>query len=1112
MIMSWLINSMNNDIGENFLLFGTAKDIWDAAKETYSSSENTSELFQVESALHDFRQGEQSVTQYYNTLTRYWQQLDLFETHSWKCSDDAATYRQIVEQKRLFKFFLGLNRELDDVRGRIMGIKPLPSLREAFSEVRREESRKKVMMGSKEQPAPTLDASALAARSFNSSGGDRQKRDRPWCDYCKKPGHYKETCWKLHGKPADWKPKPRFDRDGRAHVAANSESTSVPEPSPFNKEQMEMLQKLLSQVGSGSTTGVAFTANRRGMRPWIVDTGASDHMTGDAAILQNYKPSNGHSSVHIADGSKSKIAGTGSIKLTKDLYLDSVLHDLKSGKMIGSAELCSGLYLLSCGQFSNQVSQASCVQSQILKSDNAKEYFTSSLSTYLQNHGIIHISSCVDTPQQNGVAERKNRHLLEVARCLMFSSNVPNYFWGEAILTATYLINRMPSQSAYLSIPTVTNPSQFAPTELSTPMPPSVQPAQHTNVPSPVTIQSPMPIQPIAPQLANENLQVYIRRRKRQELEHGSQSTCGQYIDSNSSLPEENIGEDRAGEVLIPSIDDSTLPIALRKGVRRCTDHPIGNYVTYEGLSPSYRAFATSLDDTQVPNTIQEALKISEWKKAVQDEIDALEKNGTWTITDLPVGKRPVGCKWIFTIKYKADGSVERFKARLVARGFTQSYGIDYQETFAPVAKLNTIRILLSLAVNQDWCLQQLDIKNAFLNGDLEEEVYMEIPPDFEESMAKNQVCKLQKSLYGLKQSPRAWFDRFTKAVLKLGYKQGQADHTLFVKKSHAGKLAILIVYVDDIILSGNDMGELQNLKKYLSEEFEVKDLGNLKYFLGMEVARSRKGIVVSQRKYILDLLKETGMLGCKPIDTPMDSQKKLGIEKESTPVDRGRYQRLVGRLIYLSHTRPDIGFAVSAVSQFMHSPTEEHMEAVYRILRYLKMTPGKGLFFRKTENRDTEVYSDADWAGNIIDRRSTSGYCSFVWGNLVTWRSKKQSVVARSSAEAEYRALAQGICEGIWIKRVLSELGQTSSSPILMMCDNQAAISIAKNPVHHDRTKHVEIDRHFITEKVTSETVKLNYVPTKHQTADILTKALPRPNFEDLTCKLGLYDIYSPA
>ncbi|RVW39753.1 Copia protein [Vitis vinifera] len=992
-----------------FLTVGTAKDIWDATKETYSSSENTSELFQVESALHDFRQGEQSVTQYYNTLTRYWQQLDLFETHSWKCSDDAATYRQIVEQKRLFKFFLGLNRELDDVRGRIMGIKPLPSLREAFSEVRREESRKKVMMGSKEQPAPTLDASALAARSFNSSGGDRQKRDRPWCDYCKKPGHYKETCWKLHEQPADWKPKRRFDRDGRAHVAANSESTSVPEPSPFNKEQMEMLQKLLSQVGSGSTIGVAFTANRGGMRPWIVDTGASDHMTGDAAILQNYKPSNGHSSVHIADGSKSKIVGTGSINLLKTyiLTLSSMFQtwiDLKSGKMIGSAELLFRLYLLSCGQFSNQVFQASCVQSQTIltatylinRMPSRVLTFQSPRQLFLKQFPHTHAASS-DLPLKvfgctafvHVYPQNRSKFAPRANKCIFlgYSPTQKGYkcysptnkrfyttmdvsffehvfFYPKSHVQGESMNEHQVWESFLEGVPSFhsesPNPSQFAPTELSTPMPPSVQPAQHTNVPSPVTIQSPMPIQPIAPQLANENLQVYIRRRKRQELEHGSQSTCGQYIDSNSSLPEENIGEDRAGEVLIPSIDDSTLPIALRKGVRRCTDHPIGNYVTYEGLSPSYRAFATSLDDTQVPNTIQEALKISEWKKAVQDEIDALEKNGTWTITDLPVGKRPVGCKWIFTIKYKQmDQSKD---SRLVW-------------------------ILLSLAVNQDWCLQQLDIKNAFLNGDLEEEVYMEIPPGFEESMAKN-----------------------------------QADHTLFVKKSHAGKLAILIVYVDDIILSGNDMGVLQNLKKYLSEEFEVKDLGNLKYFLGMEVARSRKGIVVSQRKYILDLLKKTGMLGCKPIDTPMDSQKKLGIEKESTPVDRGRYQRLVGRLI-IFHTLGQI------------------------------LLCRKGLFFRKTENRDTEVYSDADWAGNIIDRRSTSGYCSFVWGNLVTWRSKKQSVVARSSAEAEYRALAQGICEGIWIKGVLSELGQMSSSPILMMCDNQAAISIAKNPVQHDRT-----------------------------------------------------------
>nr|GLL35841.1 hypothetical protein CK203_090719 [Ipomoea trifida] len=271
MIMSWLINSMNNDIGEIFLLFETAQEIWDAAKETYSSSENTSELFRVQSTLHDFRQGEQSVTQYYNTLTRYWHQLDLFETPSWKCPEDAAKYRQIMEQKKLFKFLLGLNEELDDVRGRIMGTKQLLSPREAFSKIRREESRKKVMMGSKEQLASTLDSSALDVRSSNHNGGDRQKRERPWCEYCKKLGHYKETCWKLHGKPADWKSKPRFDRDNKAHVVSNIDNAHVPELSPFNKEQMNLLQKLFSQVGNGSITGLVWLLKQIHIQPsWLI--------------------------------------------------------------------------------------------------------------------------------------------------------------------------------------------------------------------------------------------------------------------------------------------------------------------------------------------------------------------------------------------------------------------------------------------------------------------------------------------------------------------------------------------------------------------------------------------------------------------------------------------------------------------------------------------------------------------------------------------------------------------------------------------------------------------------------------------------------------------------
>ena len=326
------------------------------------------------------------------------------------------------------------------------------------------------------------------------------------------------------------------------------------------------------------------------------------------------------------------------------------------------------------------------------------------------------------------------------------------------------------------------------------------------------------------------------------------------------------------------------------------------------------------------------------------------------------------------------------------------------------------------------------------------------------------------------------------------------------------GKLTIHIVYVDDIIVTGDDIIEIKSLKEVLAREFEIKDVGNLRYFLGMEVARSKEGISVTQRKYILDLLKETGMLGCKPAKTPMESMAKLDIGKESNPVDKGRYQRLVGKLIYLSHTRPDIGFSVSIISQSMNNPKEEHLEAVYHILRYLKSTPGKRLMFKKIANRGVKVYTDADWAGSILDRRSTSGYCSFVWGNLVTWRSKKQSVVSRSSADAEFKAMAHGFCEGIWLKRLLQELQINITEPVLVLCDNQSAISIAKNPVHHDRTKHVEIDRHFIKEKLEEGVFKLIYTPTSNQVADILTKTLSRRIFDELSYKLALNNIFNPA
>ena len=281
----------------------------------------------------------------------------------------------------------------------------------------------------------------------------------------------------------------------------------------------------------------------------------------------------------------------------------------------------------------------------------------------------------------------------------------------------------------------------------------------------------------------------------------------------------------------------------------------------------------------------------------------------------------------------------------------------------------------------------------------------------------------------------------------------------MFFKHSSNGKIVILIIYVDDIILTSDNEAEMIKLKNALSREFKIKDLGTLRYFHGMEVAQTSSGISVSQRNYVFDLLEETGTLECRPTNTPMEQNGKLRDEEESPSVDKGQYQRLVGKLIYLSHTRLDIAFLVSVVSQFMHAPIEEHLNAVHRILQYLKMTLGNGLFFGKSTRRGIEVYSDADWVGSVNDRRSTSGYCTYVWGNLVAWRSKKQFVVTRSSAEAECWNIALGVCEGLWLKRVMEELKISTEFPMKMFCDNQASISISHNPVRHDRTKHVKID-----------------------------------------------------
>jgi hypothetical protein len=419
--------------------------------------------------------------------------------------------------------------------------------------------------------------------------------------------------------------------------------------------------------------------------------------------------------------------------------------------------------------------------------------------------------------------------------------------------------------------------------------------------------------------------------------------------------------------------------------------------------------------------------------------------------------------------------------------------------------------LFISLAATYNWPLHQLDVKNAFLHGDLLEEVYLEQPPGFVAQGECSKVCKLQKSLYGLKQSPRAWFGRFSSVVTKFGLRRCSYDHSVFFASSESGCI-LLVVYVDDIVVTGSDENGIKRLKEFLASQFQTKDLGPLKYFLGIEVSRNQKGICLSQRKYCLDILHDSGMIDAKPCEAPMIPSVKLKADDGDPLENPERYRRVVGRLNYLTITRPDIAFPVSVVSQFMSSPRTAHWDAVCHILKYLKGAPGYGMKYQNHGHHTVEGFTDADYDGDPTSRRSTTGYCVFVGGNLVSWRSKKQNVVSRSSAESEYRAMAQTTCELIWLRNLLGEIGFSQSKPMNLWCDNEAAIHIANNPVFHERTKHIEVDCHFTREKLEDGSITTPHIRTREQLADVFTKALPGSRITYICSKLGMINIYAPA
>ncbi|CAH9133273.1 unnamed protein product [Cuscuta epithymum] len=968
--------------------------------------------------------------------------------------------------------------------------------------------------------------------------------------------------------------------------------------------------------------------------------------------------------------------------------------------MKNKSEVCQHLI-----QFCNMVETQFEKRVKRIRSDNGLEFQTKPLFEYYGRRGIICETSCTDTPQQNGVVERKHRHILEVARALRFQSGLPIDFWGECILTAVYIINRLPSpiisnkspcemlfgkipsyehlrvfgclvyahdnkrkdkfgergspciflgypygQKAYrvfdlrkqdiyssrdvtffenefpfklieqeghdfgfivnqvynkviencstshvqpkprsrhlqegFDLPSTRSPSDYY-SPMKTPSGRVEPPNCHPTTPSPKVSHEtnwrpgpPVVCPPICRRQDQQQEkdctdvdtgsatcplvpaeQVNFRPST---LERSNQIDVGPdplHIASSgrphnmaapwlhsptAHLPSpQAVSKDQDDNGALDSEFESTDFVPTTNEVRRSdrirrlpshlaafdtdlppslthsrpansagsTQYPISNFLNYERFSTKHRAFLVAISSHNEPKTFSQAVQNPLWREAMQKEIQALEENGTWTLVHLPSNKKLVDSKWVYKIKYKPNGEVERYKARLVAKGFTQVEGVDFHETFAPVAKLVTVRCLLAVAAKKHWEVHQLDVNNAFLHGDLSEDVYMRVPQGFSKN-GDTRVCKLQKSLYGLRQASRNWYHKFTQSLLKVGFRQSHADHSLFIFRRGLVQTFALI-YVDDVILAGNDVSHINDTKRHLDENFSIKDLGPLKYFLGIEVARSPKGFVLSQRKYTLDILNECGLLAGRPSLFPMEQNLKLRPDDDSPLVDASSYRRLIGRLLYLTVTRPDIVFSVSQLSQFLHKPRQTHLDAAIRVLRYLKQTPGQGIFLSADGDFTLKAYCDADWAGCSFTRRSSTGYFIALGSSPISWRTKKQSVVSRSSAEAEYRAMAVTVSEILWLRWLLRDLTVHQSSPTSLFCDNQAARHIALNPVFHERTKHVEIDCHFVRERVASGEINPCYISTTHQTADIFTKALGTDRFQFLRNKLGVCDLHTPT
>jgi hypothetical protein len=523
-------------------------------------------------------------------------------------------------------------------------------------------------------------------------------------------------------------------------------------------------------------------------------------------------------------------------------------------------------------------------------------------------------------------------------------------------------------------------------------------------------------------------------------------------------------------------------------------------------FGPNYYVYSLQSD----PTSLEEALSSTDsgfWKETINDEMDSLISNNTWKLVDLPPGCKTIGCKWILRRKLKPDGTIEKFKARLVAKGFKQKEDIDFFDTFSPVTKITSIRLLIAIAAIYNLMIHQMDVKTAFLNGDLEEEIYMDQPEGFVLLGNEHKVCKLLKSLYGLKQAPRQWHIKFDQCLLSNGFKTNESDKCIYYK-SFDDAHVIICLYVDDLLIFGSNIDVINTTKTLLKNNFDMKDLGEANVILGMKITRTSNGIFIDQFHYIEKILKKYKFFDYKPVNTPFDPSVHLFPTKHENYIyNQKEYASIIGSLRYATDcTRPDIAYAVGVLARFTSKPNFEHWNVMTRLMRYLKRTANYGLLYQKYP-AVIERYSDADWNTLSGDSLSTTGYVFTLGGGAICWKSKKQQIIAKSTMEAELIALASASEEAGWLRDLLSEIPmwEKPMPPVLIHCDSTATIGRVRNKYYNGKSRSIRRKHSTVRSYINNGTINVDYIRTGDNIADPLTKALAREKIWITSRGMGL-------